>query len=111
MDLSGEPLILPPRSNARESVDEITQLFARVGSTLNVTTIAGPETALLAFVAMGIGCTLLPSYVSAFRMEGIVFKPLAPPNIVKTLAVIKKKRRGGLAETLHTFAANFPFDA
>jgi len=30
-----------------------------------------------------------------------VHKPMKPPNIVKTMAIIKKKERGGLAENFY----------
>ena len=37
---------------------------------------------MINFVAMGSGCSLLPEYVRNIRQNGVVYKPLRPPNLV-----------------------------
>ena len=109
--LSGEPMILPSRTLHAEAHDEIARAFGRARAVLNRCVRAG----ILAvddqlcgrrvnFVAMGVGCSLLPNYVRSIRQEGVVFRPLRSPQIVKTLALIKKKGRKGLADAFFQFA-------
>lgn len=59
---------------------------------------------MLNFVAMGIGCSLLPDYARSIRHDGVVYRPLRPPDLSKTLAIVKKKGRGDLAEAFVRFA-------
>jgi DNA-binding transcriptional LysR family regulator len=61
---------------------------------------------MMNFVAMGIGCSILPDYARRIVVEGIVYKPLRPRNIVKTLALIRKrKHHGSLVDALYDFTA------
>jgi DNA-binding transcriptional LysR family regulator len=60
---------------------------------------------MINFVAMGSGCSLLPEYVRNIRQNGVVYKPLRPPNLVKTLAMIKNKATSSdLANAFYQFA-------
>ena len=54
------------------------------------------------FVGMGSGCSILP-HCSRRILDGVVYKSLQAPNVVKTLAIIKKKGRSDLAETFYRF--------
>ena len=49
---------------------------------------------MINFVAMGMGCSLLPAYAQSIHQEGVVYKRLEPPTFVRTLAVIKRKGAG-----------------
>lgn len=105
-DLSGQPLILLSRALDPETHREIEALFRRVGATMNVVYELENSLSMINFVAMGCGCSLLPDYTRAIRQDGVVHRPLQPPGVVKTLAVIKRKGRGGLAEMFFQFAAD-----
>jgi DNA-binding transcriptional LysR family regulator len=102
-DLSPEPLILLARELDPDTYHEIETLFQRAGATMNVAYELENSLSMINFVAMGCGCSLLPDYTRAIRQEGVVHRPLRPPNLAKTLAVIKKKGRGGLAEMFFRF--------
>ena len=102
--LSREPMILPSRTLHEEVHEEITRAFKRAHAVLNSAYELESSLSMINFVAMGVGCSLLPSYVRSIRQEGVVFRPLRSPQIVKTLALIKKKGRKGLAEAFFQFA-------
>jgi DNA-binding transcriptional LysR family regulator len=91
-DLLHEPMILFPRVLDPESYNQVEQLFIRAGSALNPIYELENSLSIINFVAMGVGCSILPDYARRIRVDGIVYKPLRPRNIVKTLAVIKKKK-------------------
>jgi DNA-binding transcriptional LysR family regulator len=102
--LSGEPMILPSRTLHAEVYDEIARAFERARAVLNSAYELESSLSMINFVAMGVGCSLLPGYVRSIRQQGVVFRPLRSPQIVKTLALIKKKGRKGLAEAFFQFA-------
>ena len=104
-DLSREPLILLSRSLDPESYYQIQQLFTHAGSVMNVAYQLENSLSMINFVAMGSGCSLLPEYVRNIRQNGVVYKPLRPPNLVKTLAMIKNKGTSSdLANAFYQFA-------
>jgi DNA-binding transcriptional LysR family regulator len=105
-DLLHEPLILFPRALDPETYHEIEQLFLRAGGVMNVVYELETLLSVINFVAMGSGCSLLPDFTRIIRREGIVYKPLRGPNIVKTLAIVKKKGRGDLAEMFYRFTVD-----
>jgi len=91
-DLLREPMILFPKVLDPESYNQIEQLFMRAGSAVNAVYELENSLSIINFVAMGIGCSILPDYARRIRIDGIVYKPLRPKNIVKILAIIKKKK-------------------
>jgi DNA-binding transcriptional LysR family regulator len=104
-DLSGEPLILPSRILHPDTYYEIEQRFMSERATMNVVYELESSLSMINFVAMGIGCTLLPSYARSIRQPGVTFRPLKSPQLVKTLAIIKLKGRTGLPEIFMRFTA------
>jgi DNA-binding transcriptional LysR family regulator len=105
-DLTTQPLILFPRILDPESYTQIEQLFMRAGASMNPVYELENSLSMMNFVAMGIGCSILPDYARRIRVEGIVYKPLRPRNIIKTLALIRKrKRRGALVDMFYDFTA------
>jgi DNA-binding transcriptional LysR family regulator len=97
-------LILPSRALHPDTVHQLELRFLQEGSTLNVTCELETSLAMINFVAMGIGCSILPNYVRSIGQEGVVYKPLADPNLDKTLAILKKRGRTDLAELFFNFA-------
>jgi len=57
------------------------------------------------FVSLGIGCSFLGEYARRIKWDGVVYRPLDPP-LVKTVAIIKKKRRGELVEEFYRFTVD-----
>jgi LysR family transcriptional regulator, hca operon transcriptional activator len=104
--LSKEPLILYSRLLDPETFHEIEQHFMRAAAVMNVAYEFETSLSMINFVAAGNGCCIVPDYASNFRQHGIVCKPLGPPSIVRTLAIAKKKGRGGLAESFYRFAVD-----
>jgi DNA-binding transcriptional LysR family regulator len=102
-DLSGEPLILAYRALDPEAYHAIEQLFLRVGAVMNPVCELDNSLSMINFVAMGIGCSLLPGYARGIRQDGVVYRPLDPPNLVRTLAIIKKRGGGKLVERFFDF--------
>jgi DNA-binding transcriptional LysR family regulator len=106
-DLSGEPLVLFPRPLDPESYAQIEQLFLRAGATMSVRYELESSLSMINFVAMGIGCAFLPDYARRIRVDGVVYKPLQPRQMVKTLAIVKKRGDGDLAEVFFRFASEY----
>jgi len=104
-DLADEPMILPSRVLHPDAYSEIEQRFSRERCTLRVIYELESSLSMINFVAMGIGCTLLPTYARNIRQEGVVYLPLEPPAFEKTLAIIKLKGRSGLAQSFVRFTA------
>jgi DNA-binding transcriptional LysR family regulator len=102
-DLTGERLILFPRLQYPDMYHDLERLFLEAGAALNVLYELESPLSVLNFVAMGLGCSLLPDYVRSIRHDGVIHKPVKTPTIVKSLAIIKKKNRRDLAETFYDF--------
>jgi DNA-binding transcriptional LysR family regulator len=104
-DLSREPLILLSRALDPETYHQIEELFKRAGAVMNVAYQLENSLSMINFVAMGSGCSLLPEYVRDIRQDGVIYKPLRRPNMVKTLAMIKNKDTSSdLANVFYQFA-------
>jgi DNA-binding transcriptional LysR family regulator len=104
-DLSGEPLVLASRFADPTSYQQIERLFTDVGAVMNVAYELESSTAMIDFVAMGGGCALLPNNTCSMRSDRVVSKRVKAPTISKSLAMIKKKGRGGLAQGFFEFVA------
>lgn len=102
-ELRDEPLIFPSRVLHPDTYQAIAQRFAREGSTVRVAYELESSLSMINFVAMGVGCSLLPAYARNIRQPGVVYRPLKPPPFVNTLALIKLKGRAGLAEAFTKF--------
>jgi DNA-binding transcriptional LysR family regulator len=103
-DLSEEPMILPVRALHPDTYRKIERTFAHVGAKLNVAYQLENSLSMINFVAMGIGCSLLPAYARSIRHDGVVYRPLMEPaTLTNTLAVINKKERNDLAEMFVQF--------
>jgi len=102
-ELSGEPLISFPRLLFPDTYHQIEQLFLERGALMTVAHELESPLSVVNFVAMGVGCSLLPGYVRNIRHDGVIYKNLRRPNLVKSLAIVKRKGRGDLAETFYRF--------
>jgi DNA-binding transcriptional LysR family regulator len=105
-DLSQEPMILPSRTLHPDTHREILDAFHRARSVLNIAYELESSLSMINFVAMGAGCSLLPDYVRNICQPGVTFRPLRAPGIVKSLAIIKKKGRKGLADFFYRHVAD-----
>ena len=83
-------------------VDATADKF-KAGASMHVAYELENALSMINFVAMGCGCSLLPEYACAIRHDGVAYRPLRSPKLAKTLAIIKKKGRRGLAETFFRF--------
>lgn len=107
--LSREPLVLFARELNPTLYQELEQMFFRAGAEMNVAYELDSLVSLLNFVAMEAGCSVVPEYIRMLSPPGIVFKPLAPPDLVKTLAIVRRKKSSGLAKAFLRFAVeSFP---
>jgi len=100
--LSGYPLVLPSAPNAiRGLLDEI---LGPRGVTLNVLAEVGAVQTVLALVAEGVGCTVLPESALAARpgAERLPHAPLGPPAIRNTLVLATPLARPGTRLTRET---------
>ena len=100
--LSSYPLVLPNAPNAiRGLLDEI---LGPRGVTLNVLAEVGAVQTVLALVAEGVGCTVLPESALAARpgAERLPHAPLGPPAIRNTLVLATPLARPGTRLTRET---------
>ncbi len=102
-ELSPEPLILASRTLAPETFYQFDQLFQRAGAVMNVAYELDNSLSILNFVAMGFGCSIVPEYARALRQDGIVYRRLRPA-MTRTLGIVKKSGRGGIANLFFRFA-------
>lgn len=104
-DLSGEPLILLSRLMDEETYHQIERLFAGARARMNVVYQLENSLSMINFVAMALGCSLLPAYARNIRQDGVVFRELHDPGMSKTLAIIRLRGSTGLAEKFYDFTA------
>lgn len=104
--LSEEPLILYSSALDPHSFSQIEQRFIQAGAVMRVVCELESSLSMIAVVAAGAGSCIVPEYVRNFCGEGVVCKPLAPPNILRTLAVAKKRGREGLADSFYHFVVD-----
>lgn len=103
-DLSEEPLVMASRRADPETYHQIEQIFLDAGAVMNVAYELENATSMIDFVAMGVGATLVPRNTCAIRADGVVCRPLKPPGLTKTLAMIKAGARSGLPQIFYDFA-------
>ena len=101
--LSGEPLIAYSSALDPHSFREIEQQFIQAGAVMRVVCELESAPSMVALVATGAGSCIAPEYVRHFCRDSVVCKPLAPPNVLRTLAVAKKRGRDGLADSCYRF--------
>jgi DNA-binding transcriptional LysR family regulator len=104
-DLSGEPLVIISRIMDPETFTGIEQMFRRAKAKMNVVYELENSLTMVNFVAMGVGCSLLPDYTRRILQQGTIGIPLEKP-MFKTLAIIKKKGRGDLVESFYRFTVD-----
>lgn len=102
-DLTGERLVLFPRELFSDAYHQIEQLFLMSGARMIVAHELETPLSVLNFVAMGVGCSVLPEYVRLIKHDGVVCKLLQPPTLVKRLAMIKRKDRGNQPDSFFQF--------
>jgi len=102
-DLSNEPLVFFPSEIYPDTHRRVERLFQTAGAVMNVVYELETSPSLINFVAMGSGCSVLPGYVRNIRNDGVICRPLAPPNLSISLALMKKKGRGGLVKSIYQF--------
>jgi DNA-binding transcriptional LysR family regulator len=100
--LSNEPLVFFRRALEPFAFHQIEQLFVESGSIMNIACELDTTPQMINFVAIGIGCTILPDYVRGIIRDGVVYKTLRP-GVVKTLAIVKKKDTVGIADHFFKF--------
>ncbi|MET1034018.1 MAG: LysR substrate-binding domain-containing protein [Arthrobacter sp.] len=78
-ELDGLPLMMYSSAEARYFHDLVTRLFDSAGAHANVTQFASQVPALLAFVAAGLGVSLVPASTMEWASPGVGFEELAGP--------------------------------
>ena len=102
VSLSGYPLVLPSAPNAiRGLLDDV---LGPRGVALNVLAEVGAVQTVLALVADGMGCTVLPESALAALPGGVRLPhaPLGPPAIRNTLVLVTPLARPGTRLTRET---------
>ena len=79
-DLTGLPLVLPPRATRPHSHGVVTRLFALLGEAPLVAQEAEEKQTMIGLVAAGIGLALLPEWAARMRVPGAVYRPLDLPE-------------------------------
>ncbi len=74
--VAAEPLVIPARSHRPILFDVIHAHFADAGLTPHILQEANERHMIIAMVAAGLGISLVPQWVSQFRRDDVVFRPL-----------------------------------
>jgi DNA-binding transcriptional LysR family regulator len=102
-DLSNEPLIFFPSHLYPQTYRAVEHLFLSAGAVMNVVYELENSFSMINFVALGGACSLLLGYTRQIRHDGVVIRPLKPPNVAVSLAIAKKKGRGGIVDAICRF--------
>ena len=78
-DLSGQPIILPPRATRPHSHGVAMRLFALLGEAPMVAQEAEEKQTMIGLVAAGLGLALLPEWAARMRVPGVACRPLDLP--------------------------------
>ncbi len=105
-DLDREPFLQVSSIQNSELRREIEQMFYDEGCTINVVYDLDNAFSMIGFVAMGIGCGLVPDYACNFQHPGVTFRPLAGAGFAKTVAIVQKSGRGGAVQMFHQLAVD-----
>lgn len=103
-DLNGEPLVLPNRALMPQLRQHITSLFDLTGTVTGMTYEFEHAIDLLNFVGIGLGCSLLPSYILRIKQDSVVYKTIDPPNLSLDLVAVKRKDSRPAADRLFEIA-------
>ena len=99
-DLAREPLIMFSRRLDPEAALELDRLFRQAGAEMNVVHEMDTMLSTLNFVAMGVGCSIVPGFTRRLGLGAVAFRPLQPCSVVKTLAMVTRRGDRGLAARL-----------
>jgi len=102
-ELSDDPFLVFSRVLDPQTYREIEDLFQETEATMTVALELESLLSLLNFVAIGSGYALVPDYMQAVRREGVTYKTLKGRNVIKTLAVAKRRELGGIADAYYRF--------
>lgn len=100
-DLAAEAFVMSSRNNRCGLYDQVISVCHHAGFTPKVVQEANEMQIMLAFIAAGIGVSLLPDHVKRLRKPGIVFRPLMPSSAKIELAIAW--RRDDTSPIVHEF--------
>ena len=101
--LSDEPLVLSARELDPTSFLEIENIFQKANARMNIAYQLENAVSIVNFVAMGCGVGLLPSYIEKIPQEGVVYRNLRRPQMVKTLSIFKRKLANATTNTFFDY--------
>ncbi|MBB6487111.1 LysR family transcriptional regulator [Rhizobium lusitanum] len=103
-DLTDEPLVLPHgRSGPGAMRTRIATAFARLGATAKIAQETPEYVMAINLAAAGFGIALVPAVLSGVRRDGVVYCPLAEPDLLTEIIVVA--RAGDPAPVLGNFVA------
>ncbi|MEQ8441360.1 MAG: LysR substrate-binding domain-containing protein [Alphaproteobacteria bacterium] len=106
-ELNDETVFMFPRPAAPETFDAIIAMFHAAGSTPNIVDSTIPFPSILALVASGAGCGIVPAVMSGYHLEDVSIRPVSAqvePTFVISLQSHKNSSNIALprlAEMLH----------
>jgi len=101
-ELANEPFVLSPAGHKCGLLDKVVTACRTAGFTPRVAQEAGEMQLLLAFVAEGIGVSILPEYISRLAKPDVVCRPLTGCTVKLELAIAWRK--GMTSPLFETFA-------
>jgi DNA-binding transcriptional LysR family regulator len=92
-ELAGEPLVVHPSAQRPSWVDFMLAVLREAGVEPGPVQEATDTTTAMAFVAAGLGITLVPGSSGLFARPGVVWRPLAEPAPRSSLVLIHQRER------------------
>lgn len=92
-ELAGEPLVIHPTRQRPSWGDFLLSVFREAGIEPGPVQEAGDTLTALAFVAAGLGVTLVPGSSGLFARPGVVWRPLAAPAPRTHLVLVHRRER------------------
>ena len=100
--LKDERLILSPGSDRPSFVDDVVDMFGRLGLVPNIASLADDAPTALAMTAGGVGATIVPESLTLLRWPGIGFIPL---DVARGLPIVCIHGTPPLSPVVSTFLA------
>jgi DNA-binding transcriptional LysR family regulator len=91
--LAGEPLVVHPSAQRPSWVDFMLAVLRDAGVEPGPVQEASDTTTAMAFVAAGLGVTLVPGSSALFERPGVVWRPLAEPAPRTSLVLLHQRER------------------
>jgi DNA-binding transcriptional LysR family regulator len=112
--IDGAPFVTYPRYAAPDMYDHMMRYLRDGGARPNVVLEPIPVYGILSAIAAGIGVSLLPKCLEGIRQEGVVYRPVAGPQLPITWSIAYRRGKldgaaAAFLDVVHALSAKRPW--